>query len=270
MPINKKHIEESYDEQAESYKTIQGMVKSLLRDIDFPLNPTCLDIGCGDGVTTFELYEKCNHHGQIYGVDISKKMIEKASENKIKLGCKEVSFLKGDAESLDFPDDMFDVVMSLNTFQFLPNKLLALKEMYRVLKPEGLLVLQHPAGKEFYKELYDLFWMIGERHREFNRLRDVLVEYSEMHDTLEEFLDRVYSVGFTDLSFFGMHRVFYKNPRTVSFSCPYPVDWLLSVPKESRDQVKAEVINEMEKLSGSYGFKLTHYQIQGSAKKPER
>ena len=44
---------------------------------------------------------------------------------------------KGDAENLEYPDSMFDVVISNMSFQFLPDKQRALKEMYRVLKPGG-------------------------------------------------------------------------------------------------------------------------------------
>ena len=143
MLISKKRIEETYNLQAENYKGSRQVAKLLLRDMQIPPNPTGLGIGCGDGVTTFELYDQCGKQGKVIGVDISQKMVEKAFENGRRLGYEDVRFMKMDAESLDFPDNMFDIVMSLFTFQFLPDKLKGFKGNVQSLearRPSGPLL----------------------------------------------------------------------------------------------------------------------------------
>lgn len=266
--INKKRIEESYNFQAENYRGSKQIAELLLRDMQIPSNPIGLDIGCGDGVTTFALYENCNKQGQIYGLDISQRMVEKASENKRKLGYNDINFIKGDAESLNFPDNMFDVVISLYTFQFFPDKLKALKEMYRVLRPGGRLGLYFPAGKEFQREIFEIFKKIEKRHLELCQLNHVMKEYGEMHIKLEEFQDLLGFVGFTGLDVLGRHRIYYVNPKNHLEQNPYPVDLLLTIPIEFREQIKNEVNNEMDGLSDHRGFKLTFYNIQAYAQRP--
>jgi ubiquinone/menaquinone biosynthesis C-methylase UbiE len=269
LPINKKRIEESYDLQAENYKGAKQIAYLLIRDLQIPKNSVCLDIGCGDGLTTAALYEHCQKEGIIYGLDISQRMIDKAIINCRKLGYEDICFLKGDAESLNFPANMFDVVVSLYTFQFIPDKWKCLKEMYRVLKPGGYMCLFFPASEMFQKETFEIFRTVTQRHVEFTELNHVISEFGEMHITLEEFQDMLHDIGFTSLDFMGRHRVIYeKNMKNYLETNPYPFDLLLSIPDEYREKVKTNVIDKMLKLSDKRGFKLTFYNIMGHAQKP--
>lgn len=268
MPIDKRRIEESYNLQADDYRGGKAVANLLLRDMQIPRDPVGLDIGCGPGVTTIALYEKCGLQGKVYGLDISQRMVDRAIENGKKLGYDDLIFVKGDAESLGFPDDMFDVVISLYAFQFFPDKPKALKEMFRVLKPGGWLGLWSTAGEVFMKESFQAFRTVQKMHPEFPRLARVLDEYGEMHITLEEFQDLLGAVGFIDSDVLGRHRVYYVDPRKYLEENPYPIDWLLAIPKESREPVKREVLEEMNRLSDSRGFRLTYYFIQGYARKP--
>jgi ubiquinone/menaquinone biosynthesis C-methylase UbiE len=268
MSIDKRRIEESYDTQAETYKGSRQLVKMLLRDVQIPPNPSGLDIGCGPGDTTFELYDQCGRRGRVIGVDISQKMVEKAFQNGRDLGYSDVQFVKMDAESLDFKDDTFDVVICIFTFQFFPDKMKALKEMYRVLRPGGYLGLFFTADKMFMHESFEIFRKIEEKHPELSQFSYVLDEYGGMHITLEEFMDMLYGVGFTGLDFFGKHRVYYVNPGNYLEKHPYPLDLFSAVPVEDRGLIIREAYEEMVRLSDPRGFKLTHYFIQGIARKP--
>jgi ubiquinone/menaquinone biosynthesis C-methylase UbiE len=101
-------------------------------------NDCILDLGCGAGRTTFALNEL--GYSNIIGIDIADKLIEYANnyskENNIK-----IDFRVGDATKLDFEDNTFDVVIfSYNGMQSIPgeeNRKKVLKEVYRVLKPNG-------------------------------------------------------------------------------------------------------------------------------------
>ncbi|MCX6655208.1 MAG: methyltransferase domain-containing protein [Candidatus Bathyarchaeota archaeon] len=269
MSINKKRIEDSYDQQAETYQGSTGLAKLLLRDIKFPHNPSGLDIGCGNGVATFELYDLLGGQGRVIGVDISQKMIQKASQSGRALGYENVQFMKMDAESLEFADKTFDVVMSLFTYQFFPDKMKALKEMYRVLKPGGHLALFFTAGKSFMHESFEVFRMISEKHKEFRQFSNVLEEYVAMHITLEEFHEMLYIVGLTSIDVFGKHRIYWIDPRDYLEKHPYPIDLFSVIPAESREMMIREACDELARLSDPRGFKLTYYFIQALAKKPE-
>lgn len=268
MSIDKRRIEESYDAQAETYKGSRQLVKMLLRDTKIPLNPSGLDIGCGPGDTTFELYDICGRKGRVIGVDISQKMVEKASQNGKDSGYGDVQFVKMDAESLEYEDEEFDIVICVFTFQFFPDKVKALKEMYRVLKPGGLLGLFFTADKMFMHESFEVFRRIKERHPELSRFSHALNEYNGMHISLESFMDMLDAVGFTGLDFFGRHRIYYVNPSDYLEKHPYPLDVFSAVPVEYRGMIVREARDEMVKLSDRRGFKLTHYFIQGLARKP--
>ncbi|MFX0203216.1 MAG: class I SAM-dependent methyltransferase [Candidatus Hodarchaeota archaeon] len=142
LKVYKRKVESRYDETSTEYDSFacDVMTKSsikLLRDLDIPEDPVVLDVGCGTGISTFKMMELCENKGAFYGIDISKGMVDEARKNAKSLGYTNVSFKRGDAESLDFPDDMFDCVISNYTLHWVPDKRQAFAEMYRVLKPEG-------------------------------------------------------------------------------------------------------------------------------------
>jgi len=98
-----------------------------------------LDVGCGYGINVPYLIN-ADH---ITGIDFSPVMIEKARETALSSKVP-VELRLGDAEALDFPDNSFDtVISSLSTCSFYdPTK--ALKEMRRVSKPGGqILLIEH-------------------------------------------------------------------------------------------------------------------------------
>jgi len=102
---------------------------------------------------------------EIIGVDISEKMLELAKEKAKKAGMdKTISFLKGDAEKLPFDSEYFDVVMvafGIRNFENLKN---GLKEIYRILKPGGIIVvLEFSKPVNFpVKQLYSCYskWIL--------------------------------------------------------------------------------------------------------------
>jgi len=122
---------------------------SYLKHKDCVLNLLCpkrgeriLDIGCADG--TMMVY--CGLLGaEVYGVDLSSKHIEKANSylKKYKLKGRAVA---GDARRLDFEENYFDKAVSTDFFEHLSleDNILALKEIKRVLKPGGVIVIKTP------------------------------------------------------------------------------------------------------------------------------
>jgi len=102
---------------------------------------TVLDVGCGAGVDTIFAAIMAGPEGRVVGIDLTPEMLERAKENSRKTSLENVSFQEGSAEDLPFPEASFDVVISNGVFNLVPDKLKALKEVCRVLKPNGRLMI---------------------------------------------------------------------------------------------------------------------------------
>jgi SAM-dependent methyltransferase len=100
-----------------------------------------LDIGCGAGLDALLAALMVGAEGRVVGIDVTQAMIDKAKANLALLDLQNVAFQVGEAESLPFPDNDFDVVISNGVFNLTLNKEMALKEAHRVLKPGGRLLL---------------------------------------------------------------------------------------------------------------------------------
>ena len=96
-----------------------------------------LDIGCGAGVDAIVAAVMTGPEGAVVGLDLTPEMLERAKRNLSRTSLKNVSFVEGSAENLPFPEASFDVVISNGAFNLVPDKLQALREVIRVLKPNG-------------------------------------------------------------------------------------------------------------------------------------
>lgn len=100
-----------------------------------------LDIGCGGGKTVSKLCKRIGN-GKVFGVDYSELCIEKSKKlNKNNIMCGKASVLQASVSSLPFEDNKFDVITAVETYYFWTDKLNDLKEIYRVLKSGGKLLL---------------------------------------------------------------------------------------------------------------------------------
>lgn len=98
-----------------------------------------LDISCGTGYGSRILYDR-GARGVI-GIDISIETINFAS---IKYKTKDLEFKVGDIQNIDFPANYFDVVTCFETIEHVNSQEKVFKELQRVLKPRGLLIISSP------------------------------------------------------------------------------------------------------------------------------
>jgi demethylmenaquinone methyltransferase/2-methoxy-6-polyprenyl-1,4-benzoquinol methylase len=98
-----------------------------------------LDVACGTGKSTVELVRLVSANGYAVGLDLSEKMLLRA-KLRIK-GSKNVSFIPGDALNLPFPDNSFNAAVMCFALRNMANMDKALKEMERVVKPQGRVVV---------------------------------------------------------------------------------------------------------------------------------
>lgn len=100
-----------------------------------------LDLGSGGGIDVFLAAEKVGKKGKAIGVDMTVEMIEKARENAKKGNYKNVEFRLGEIENLPIDDESIDVIISNCVINLSPDKLTTFKEAYRVLKPNGRMLI---------------------------------------------------------------------------------------------------------------------------------
>jgi len=119
---------------------------------------TILDIGCGGGKGVQELAMSCPN-GKVYGIDYSEDMVQlskKVNKTLIKKGLVEIK--SGTVSSLPFPDNMFDLVTAFETYYFWPNLIDDLKEINRILKPGGTLLVVNEVYKDDRFETRNTKW----------------------------------------------------------------------------------------------------------------
>ena len=98
-----------------------------------------LDLGCGTGEFLIKLKKHKKDSG-IFGIDISGDMIN-AAKAKAKSSDADVDFRVGDVEHLPYDDNSFDYVTCAHSFHHYPHKKRAMREMFRVLKNNGKLMI---------------------------------------------------------------------------------------------------------------------------------
>lgn len=126
--------------------------------ISLPNGGKCLDVGCGSGALGIAVGKR-NPRAEIIGIDrwgreyasFSKQLCE---ENARIEGVRKISFQKGDAVHLDFPDETFDAVVSNYVYHNIPgDRQQYLLETLRTLKKGGTFALHDIFSKSKYGDM---------------------------------------------------------------------------------------------------------------------
>jgi len=139
-------------------------IKSLR--LDFSKQDKILDLCCGQGRHSLEFARR--DYKNIEGFDRSRYLIKRARETSKKEGLN-LKFREGDARKLPYAADTFDVVMILGNsfgyFETINDDIRVLKEVFRVLKPSGKLLVDVADGDFLKKNFQPRSWeWIDEKH----------------------------------------------------------------------------------------------------------
>jgi SAM-dependent methyltransferase len=98
---------------------------------------TVLDVGCGAGFDTLIAARQVGMSGRVISVDMTPAMLEKAQAGAREAGLGHIDFREGLAEALPVDDASVDVVISNGVINLCPDKIAAMQEINRILKPGG-------------------------------------------------------------------------------------------------------------------------------------
>lgn len=129
----------------------------LIDRVELQRRDRVLDVGCGTGIVARRVASRVGDEGTVVGLDVNDGMLDvaKATAAEDRLA---IEWRQGDATELAFADEAFDVVVSQQALQFLPDPGTALREINRVLAPGGRVAVSVWRPLEFnpgYVELAD-------------------------------------------------------------------------------------------------------------------
>lgn len=130
---------------------IQMYDEVLQRIKQFPF-VSILDVGCGPGTMLARLKMEYPD-AEAYGIDLSDQMIVQARRNLEG----NIHLQTGDVENMPWFDNKFDLVVCNASFHHYPDPIQSLKEMYRVLKPGGKLVIADPWWPEKLRQAINYY-----------------------------------------------------------------------------------------------------------------
>jgi ubiquinone/menaquinone biosynthesis C-methylase UbiE len=102
---------------------------------------TVLDLGSGAGIDAFLAAREVGPEGRVIGVDMTPQMLDRARRNAASVGHDNVEFRAGRLEALPVEDASIDAITSNCVINLVPDKAAVFREVARVLKPGGRMVV---------------------------------------------------------------------------------------------------------------------------------
>ncbi len=190
-----------------------------------------LDSGCGPGLVSRYLAPLA---AEVIGLDLTPAMVELASKAALQASLSNLSFLEGNMTELPFSTAQFDRTVTRYTFHHLEDPEAAFREMIRVTRPNGKIIVVDVTPEESKRDAYD----------QFERLRD------PSHTS---------AFTFSELSNLGqIHGL--SNPEIIRFGLEMNVEKLIqaSFPESiSREQLIRLLIEDIGKDHLSFQIRKT-------------
>jgi ubiquinone/menaquinone biosynthesis C-methylase UbiE len=119
--------------------TMRESGEALVQRLGITRGLKVLDLGCGDGTTALP---EAKLGADVLGIDIAQNLVEAGNKRAVKQGLMNIKFQEGDASNLEqLPDKAFDLVVSIFGAMFAPKPFEVAKEMVRVTRPGGRIVM---------------------------------------------------------------------------------------------------------------------------------
>jgi ubiquinone/menaquinone biosynthesis C-methylase UbiE len=126
-----------------------GMAASAYKKMSFDLlelgsGMRVLDVGCGVGIDLPSLADLVGPEGEVIGLERDPDLVQEARQTIVPDGCPNLRIVQGDAEQMPFADAEYDRVRADRALQHIQQPAQAMAEMWRVIRPGGILTLVEP------------------------------------------------------------------------------------------------------------------------------
>lgn len=142
VALQKRQVQRAYELWAPAYDFIFDWIfapgrASAIKHLGMGRQDSVLEVGIGTGLN-LPLYPATT---RLTGIDLSQEMLDKAVERVQNLAMPNVTLKVMDATSMDFGDNEFDRAIATYTISAVPDPVAVLREMRRVVKPGGVIVI---------------------------------------------------------------------------------------------------------------------------------
>ncbi len=210
-----------------------------------------LDVGVGTGHMSFDMAKATIGHNDIVGIDISDDMLNACRDRCADLP--NVSFEMADLYDLPFNEESFDVVLSVQVFEYLEDVQKALLELYRVLKPGGRLVLRDA-------DWGTLIWESGNPDR-MRHMLDIWDQHLADPFSPRTLAARVDNAGFANCSVraFVTVQTDYDVTQTNYYIARFVAPYAISQGADERDVADWLADLDAQAKAGRYFYSLNSY-----------
>lgn len=137
--------------------------RNTIKRLDLKPGASVLDVCSGSGASALPAAAQVGPAGRVVGIDVAEKLLNLANAKAQNQGLNNVEFRVGDMLDTGFADASFDAVVCVFGIFFVPDIPAAIRELWRVLRPGGKLVIT-TWGPDFFEPANAVFW---------NAVRDV-------------------------------------------------------------------------------------------------
>jgi demethylmenaquinone methyltransferase/2-methoxy-6-polyprenyl-1,4-benzoquinol methylase len=171
-----------------SFQRHKAWRKDVMKQMDVREGSRALDVCCGTGDWALSLSEEVGPSGEVIGLDFSENMLTVAEQKKENSNLKNIHFIHGNAMELPYADNSFDYVTIGFGLRNVPDYLTVLRELHRVVKPQGIVVCLETSQPTIigFRQLYYFYFrfimpLIG------RLFANSYQEYAWLHESAKDF-----------------------------------------------------------------------------------
>lgn len=116
-----------------------------------------LDVCCGTGASAIPAAVSVGSTGYVLGVDVAESLLELGRKKSQQQGLEHIEFRYGDFENLGLPDESFNAIVCVFGIFFVPDMVVAVRELWRMVRPGGKLAITS-WGKKVFEPANQMFW----------------------------------------------------------------------------------------------------------------
>lgn len=269
---HKEWVAGVFDRASDSYdrtgpKIFSYFGKGLVRFSKIRSGSQILDVACGSGAVLVPTSEVVGKHGFVTGIDISKRMVTRLESDLKQRGITNAKVILMDAEDLNFQEATFDVVLCGFALFFFPDLGSALKEFYRVLKPQSFLAVSTV-------ERIEAPWgegLMEIRKAYQDRLSSVPTLKTKDLNEEKEVTEALEAVGFIEVEHQIDSKQFYFRNEMEWWETQWSIfhrAFMERLDPDSLSEYKREVLDIVRKYNTSKGISSTIVARYSKSKKP--